>query len=173
MSTISLQKISKVWNGISVIRDLSLEIHDREFMVLLGPSGCGKTTTMRMIAGLEEPTSGKILIDKHDVTELAPRERDISMVFQNYGLYPHMTVRENISYPLRIRKLPRESHSALIDEAVKKVELEGLLDRKPKALSGGQRQRVALARACAPASSDCNMSLGPPWFTSLTIRSRP
>ena len=147
MSAISINNVSKGWNNVFAIKDLSLEIHDREFLVLLGPSGCGKTTTMRMIAGLEEPTSGQISINGEDVTNLAPRERDISMVFQNYGLYPHMTVRENISYPLRIRKVPRDKHAGLIAEAARKVELEDLLDRRPKALSGGQRQRVALARA--------------------------
>lgn len=147
MAEISLRNITKGWNNSFVIKDLSLDIHDREFLVLLGPSGCGKTTTMRMIAGLEEPTSGTITMGGHDVTRLAPRDRDISMVFQNYGLYPHMTVKENISYPLRIRKVPREQHEALIANAARKVELESLLDRKPKALSGGQRQRVALARA--------------------------
>lgn len=147
MSTISIENVSKGWNNVFVIKDLSIDIHDREFLVLLGPSGCGKTTTMRMIAGLEEPTSGRILFGGEDVTDLAPRERDISMVFQNYGLYPHMTVRENIAYPLRIRKVPREQHDGLIAEAARRVELESLLDRKPKALSGGQRQRVALARA--------------------------
>ena len=147
MSTISIENVSKGWNNVFAIKDLSIEIHDREFLVLLGPSGCGKTTTMRMIAGLEEPTSGRILFGGEDVTDLAPRDRDISMVFQNYGLYPHMTVRENIAYPLRIRKVPREQHEGLIAEAARRVELESLLDRKPKALSGGQRQRVALARA--------------------------
>ncbi len=147
MSAISISNVSKGWNNVFAIKDLSLEIHDREFLVLLGPSGCGKTTTMRMIAGLEEPTSGQISFDGEDVTDLAPRERDISMVFQNYGLYPHMTVRENIAYPLRIRKVPRDKHAAMIAEAAGKVELEDLLDRRPKALSGGQRQRVALARA--------------------------
>jgi multiple sugar transport system ATP-binding protein len=147
MADISLRNISKGWNNSFAIKDLSLDIHDREFLVLLGPSGCGKTTTMRMIAGLEEPTSGTILLSGRDVTRLAPRDRDISMVFQNYGLYPHMTVKENISYPLRIRKVPRDQHEALIASAARKVELESLLDRKPKALSGGQRQRVALARA--------------------------
>ena len=147
MSAISIHNVSKGWNNVFAIRDLSLDIHDREFLVLLGPSGCGKTTTMRMIAGLEEPTSGKITFGGEDVTHLAPRERDISMVFQNYGLYPHMTVRENIAYPLRIRKVPREKHAAMIAEAARKVELDDLLERRPKALSGGQRQRVALARA--------------------------
>ncbi len=147
MSTISIRNVSKGWNNVFAIKDLSLDIHDREFLVLLGPSGCGKTTTMRMIAGLEEPTSGQITFDGEDVTHLAPRERDISMVFQNYGLYPHMTVRENIAYPLRIRKVPREKHAAMIADAARKVELDDLLDRRPKALSGGQRQRVALARA--------------------------
>ena len=147
MSAISIRNVSKGWNNVFAIKNLSLDIHDREFLVLLGPSGCGKTTTMRMIAGLEEPTSGQISFDGEDVTDLAPRERDISMVFQNYGLYPHMTVRENIAYPLRIRKVPRERHAAMIAEAAHKVELDDLLDRRPKALSGGQRQRVALARA--------------------------
>jgi multiple sugar transport system ATP-binding protein len=147
MAAISLNNVSKSWNDTHVIKDLSLEINDREFLVLLGPSGCGKTTTMRMIAGLEEPTSGQITIGGRDITHLPPRDRDVAMVFQNYGLYPHMTVRENISYPLRIRKIPREKHEALINEAAHKVNLESLLDRKPKQLSGGQRQRVALARA--------------------------
>ncbi len=147
MSAISINNVSKGWNNVFAIKNLSLEIHDREFLVLLGPSGCGKTTTMRMIAGLEEPTSGQISFDGEDVTDLAPRERDISMVFQNYGLYPHMTVRENIAYPLRIRKVPRDRHAAMIAQAASKVELDDLLDRRPKALSGGQRQRVALARA--------------------------
>ena len=147
MSAISIHNVSKGWNNSFAIKNLSLDIHDREFLVLLGPSGCGKTTTMRMIAGLEEPTSGQITFDGEDVTNLAPRERDISMVFQNYGLYPHMTVRENIAYPLRIRNVPRERHATLIADAAHKVELDDLLDRRPKALSGGQRQRVALARA--------------------------
>ena len=115
MSAISIHNVSKGWNNSFAIKNLSLDIHDREFLVLLGPSGCGKTTTMRMIAGLEEPTSGQITFDGEDVTNLAPRERDISMVFQNYGLYPHMTVRENIAYPLRIRRYKLRAFQGMVE----------------------------------------------------------
>ena len=115
--------------------------------MLLGPSGCGKTTTMRMIAGLEEPTSGTVRIGERVVNQVMPRDRDVAMVFQNYGLYPHMTVAENIAYPLRVRNVPKGERPALVAEAARKVELGALLHRRPRELSGGQRQRVALARA--------------------------
>ena len=127
--------------------NFDLTISDREFLVLLGPSGCGKTTTMRMIAGLEDATEGDILIDGERVNDKAPKDRDVAMVFQSYGLYPNMTVRENIRFPLKVRKIPKEEHAARVDKAAAMVELEEFMHRKPAALSGGQRQRVALARA--------------------------
>ena len=148
MASISLRNLIKRWGDFVAVDDQSLEIRDREFLVLLGPSGCGKTTTMRMIAGLEEPTSGEIRIGGRVVDDELPRDRDVAMVFQNYGLYPHMTVRDNIAYPLKVRggRGPDEIRER-VRAAAAKVQLEDLLDRKPRALSGGQRQRVALARA--------------------------
>jgi multiple sugar transport system ATP-binding protein len=147
MADVTLRHVSKNWGSFVAVRDQSLEIRDGEFMVLLGPSGCGKTTTMRMIAGLEEPSSGDILIGGQRVNDLPPRERDIAMVFQSYGLYPHMTVGENIGYPLKLRGIRGAEREARIRAAAAKVQLEPLLHRRPKELSGGQRQRVALARA--------------------------
>jgi multiple sugar transport system ATP-binding protein len=145
--SISLQHLSKTFGQTAVVDDLSLEINDGEFVVLLGPSGCGKTTTLRMIAGLEQATSGEILIDRQRVNEVPPQRRDVAMVFQSYALYPHMTVADNIGYPLRIRKLDREEIRAKIHETASMLEIEPLLARKPWELSGGERQRVALARA--------------------------
>jgi multiple sugar transport system ATP-binding protein len=147
MADVSLRNVTKAWGGFTAVRNQSLEIRDGEFMVLLGPSGCGKTTTMRMIAGLEEPTAGDILIGGQRVNDLPPRDRDIAMVFQSYGLYPHMTVADNIGYPLKLRGIKGADRAAQVRAAAAKVELEALLDRRPKELSGGQRQRVALARA--------------------------
>ncbi|MBU8544812.1 MULTISPECIES: ABC transporter ATP-binding protein [Roseomonadaceae] len=147
MADVSLRNLTKAWGGFTAVRDQSLEIRDGEFMVLLGPSGCGKTTTMRMIAGLEEPTAGDILIGGQRVNDLPPRDRDIAMVFQSYGLYPHMTVEDNIGYPLKLRGIKGAERAAQVRAAAAKVELEPLLHRRPKELSGGQRQRVALARA--------------------------
>ena len=147
MASVRLDAVTKRWGEVQVIPRIDLEIHDGEFLVLLGSSGCGKTTTMRMIAGLEEPSSGDILFDGRRVNELAPRERNVAMVFQNYGLYPHLSVRENIGYPLKVRQVPMADHEGLIRQAAQRVEIEPYLDRKPKDLSGGQRQRVALARA--------------------------
>ena len=148
MAAVSLRNLTKRWGGFVAVDDQSLEIRDREFLVLLGPSGCGKTTTMRMIAGLEEPTSGEIRIGGRVVNDELPRDRDVAMVFQNYGLYPHMTVRDNIAYPLRVRGgLGADEIRGRVRAVAAKVQLEELLDRKPRALSGGQRQRVALARA--------------------------
>ena len=129
------------------MNDISLSIHDQEFLVLLGPSGCGKTTTMRMVAGLEEPSKGDIFIGSKRVNDELPKDRDVAMVFQNYGLYPHMSVYENIRYPLKVRKVPKSEHEDLVKKTAVKVELGNLLNRRPRELSGGQRQRVALARA--------------------------
>jgi multiple sugar transport system ATP-binding protein len=144
---VQLHRVSKRWGNFSAIQDLDLEIAHQEFLVLLGPSGCGKTTTMRMIAGLEPVTSGDILIGGERVNDRPARDRDIAMVFQNYGLYPHFTVGENIEYPLRLRNLPAAERQRRVQAAAEKVHLEALLERRPRALSGGQRQRVALARA--------------------------
>lgn len=147
MSVIRLKNITKRWGVVTAVDDISLDIRDKEFMVLLGPSGCGKTTTMRMIAGLEEISEGEVYIGDNLVNHLPPKDRDVAMVFQNYGLYPHMTVEENIGYPLRIRRIPKSERRVLIDKAARRVELREFLSRRPAALSGGQRQRVALARA--------------------------
>ena len=147
MASISLQKISKSWGQIIGVDQIDLEIKDKEFMVFLGPSGCGKTTTMRMIAGLEDPTGGDILIDGDTVNDVDARDRDVAMVFQSYALYPNMSIYENIRFPLRMRDIPKDRHDKLVREAAAIVELGDLLDRKPRALSGGQRQRAALARA--------------------------
>ncbi len=147
MATVSLDRVVKRFGAFTAVHDLSLDIADREFLVLLGPSGCGKTTTMRMIAGLEDLSEGEIRIDGERVNDKPARDRDLAMVFQNYGLYPHMTVAENIGYPLKIRRVPKARREAAIRAAAERVELAALLDRRPGQLSGGQRQRVALARA--------------------------
>ena len=147
MSEIILKNITKRWGDFVGVADMNLTIPDKEFLVLLGPSGCGKTTTMRMIAGLEDATSGDILIDGKKVNDLEPKDRDVAMVFQSYALYPHMSVYQNMSYSLKVAKEPKN----VIDEKVKKaaniLQLGEYLDRKPKELSGGQRQRVAIGRA--------------------------
>jgi multiple sugar transport system ATP-binding protein len=147
MARVQLKNISKAWRGVAAVREMSLDIADGEFLVLLGPSGCGKTTTMRMVAGLEEPSGGEVWIGERCVNELEPKDRDVAMVFQSYGLYPNMTVRENIAFPLRIRGLPAAQVDPAVQRAAQQVELTDYLDRRPKELSGGQRQRVALARA--------------------------
>ena len=147
MASISLKNVQKRWGSTVGVKDFNLEIADQEFLVLLGPSGCGKTTTMRMIAGLEDITEGEILIGDRVVNDLEPKDRDIAMVFQSYGLYPTMTVYENIRFPLKIRGEDKAAHHERVMRAAAMVELEPYLDRKPAALSGGQRQRVALARA--------------------------
>ncbi|HKP37282.1 MAG TPA: ABC transporter ATP-binding protein [Pyrinomonadaceae bacterium] len=145
--SIQLINLNKSFGAASVVDDLSLEFNDGEFVVLLGPSGCGKTTTLRMIAGLEQATSGDIFIDGQRVNQIPPQRRDLAMVFQSYALYPHMSVAENIGYPLRIRKLDRGLMREKIRETAALLEIEPLLSRKPRELSGGERQRVALARA--------------------------
>ncbi len=147
MAEIKLKNINKRWGDFVGVKDFDLDIADREFLVLLGPSGCGKTTTMRMIAGLEDPTEGEIWIGDRIVNDMEPKDRDIAMVFQSYGLYPNMNVYENIRFPLKVRKVPEAEHEARVMRASSMVELDEFLHRKPAALSGGQRQRVALARA--------------------------
>ena len=147
MAEIKLKNINKRWGDFVGVQDFNLDIADREFLVLLGPSGCGKTTTMRMIAGLEDPTEGEIWIGDTLVNDMEPKDRDISMVFQSYGLYPNMNVYENIRFPLKVRKVPEAEHKERVMRASAMVELDEFLHRKPAALSGGQRQRVALARA--------------------------
>ena len=147
MAQIRLVNVGKRWVGVIAVRDVNLTIADGEFVVFLGPSGCGKTTTMRMIAGLEDVSEGEVWIGDRMVNRLEPKDRDISMVFQSYGLYPNLTVYENIRFPLRVRNVPKEQHHARVMRAAEMVELGPYLDRRPAALSGGQRQRVALARA--------------------------
>ena len=148
MAGLKLKHIQKVYeNGFEAVKDFNLDIEDREFIVFVGPSGCGKSTTLRMIAGLEEISSGELYIDDKLVNDTAPKDRDIAMVFQNYALYPHMTVYENMAFGLKLRKLPKDEIDKKVREAAKILDIEHLLDRKPKALSGGQRQRVAMGRA--------------------------
>src|SRR5689334_561105 len=144
---IEFKNVSKTFGGTCVVDDLSLKIDDGEFIVLLGPSGCGKTTTLRMLAGLESVTSGNILIDGERVNDVPTQHRDLAMVFQSYALYPHMTIAENIGYPLRVRKLDKPQRAERVNRVAAMLEIESLLDRKPRQLSGGERQRVALARA--------------------------
>ena len=147
MASIQLNNIAKRYGSFVGVREMTLGIEDEEFLVLLGPSGCGKTTTMRMIAGLETPSEGKIIIGGEEVNDIDARDRDVAMVFQGYALYPNMSVYENIRFPLRMRGVPQGEQDALIRRAAAMVELGDYLDRKPGALSGGQRQRAALARA--------------------------
>ena len=147
MARVVLKDLTKRWGEFVGVDNQSLEIRDREFLVLLGPSGCGKTTTMRMIAGLEEPTEGEVWIGDRMVNDDLPKDRDVAMVFQNYGLYPHMTVFENIAYPLRVRGIRKPEIEPRVERAAGQVELTQFLSRRPRELSGGQRQRVALARA--------------------------
>jgi multiple sugar transport system ATP-binding protein len=144
---VTLSEIHKSFGAVQVVKGISLEIEDGEFLVLLGPSGCGKTTALRMIAGLESATSGRILIGDNDVTNVLPKYRDVAMVFQSYALYPHMTVAENIGYPLKLRGIARDARATSVKDAAAKVHLEDYLGQYPRQLSGGQRQRVALARA--------------------------
>ena len=147
MSKVILRNVVKQFGAVKAVDDLSIEIEDKEFAVLVGSSGCGKTTALRMVAGLETATSGDILIDDLRVNDLPPRDRDIAMVFQNYALYPHMNVRDNMGFGLKIRKIPQDEIAARVREAADILGINELLDRKPKELSGGQRQRVAVGRA--------------------------
>jgi multiple sugar transport system ATP-binding protein len=147
MAAVELRDLHKSFGAYTALERLNLKVEDGEFLVLLGPSGCGKSTTMRLVAGLEEPSSGDILIGGRQVNDVPARDRDLAMVFQNYALYPHMTVADNIGYPLKIARVPKNERSERVRAAASKVEMEHLLTRRPGELSGGQRQRVALARA--------------------------
>jgi multiple sugar transport system ATP-binding protein len=147
MADVRFEHVAKRYDQVAVIEDLNLDIRDQEFMVLVGPSGCGKSTALRMIAGLEAISDGSIAIGGRRVNELPPKDRDIAMVFQNYALYPHMTVRENLEFGLKIRKVPPAERERLVENAAAILEITPLLDRRPRQLSGGQRQRVALGRA--------------------------
>jgi multiple sugar transport system ATP-binding protein len=144
---VNFNNVCKSFGQTIVVDDLTLSVDDGEFVVLLGPSGCGKTTTLRMLAGLEDATSGDILIGRERVNDIPTQQRDIAMVFQSYALYPHMTIAENIAYPLRVRKTAREEIARRVNQAAKMLEIDGLVERRPRDLSGGERQRVALARA--------------------------
>src|SRR6266699_3726596 len=147
MAQVVLKDLNKKYDEVHAVKDVNLTIRDKEFMVLVGPSGCGKTTTLRMVAGLEEITAGEIAIGSRVVNDLPPKDRDIAMVFQNYALYPHMTVEQNLAFGLQLRKTPKEEIKRRVDEAARMLGLEQYLKRKPAALSGGQRQRVAMGRA--------------------------
>ena len=149
MATVVFDRVSKVYTRgeTPAVDGFSLKVADGEFLVLVGPSGCGKSTTLRMVAGLELPTSGRIAIGDRDVTTLPPKDRDIAMVFQNYALYPHMTVRENLSFALKLRHVPKDEIARRTEAAAETLGLSPYMERLPKALSGGQRQRVALGRA--------------------------
>lgn len=148
MASLSLKNITKVYSGgVTAVSDFNIEIEDKEFIIFVGPSGCGKSTTLRMIAGLEEISSGELYIDDKLVNDVSPKDRDIAMVFQSYALYPHMTVFDNMAFGLKLRKTPKDEIKRRVEEAAAILDITHLLDRKPKALSGGQRQRVALGRA--------------------------
>ena len=148
MATVSLKNVKKIYdNKVTAVHDFNLEIADKEFIVLVGPSGCGKSTTLRMVAGLEDISEGDLLIDGKRMNDVEPKDRDIAMVFQNYALYPHMTVAENMAFALKLRKVPKEEIDKKVREAAEILDITQYLDRKPKALSGGQRQRVAIGRA--------------------------
>jgi multiple sugar transport system ATP-binding protein len=196
MAGVRFANVSKRYGSVAVIDALDLEVRDHEFMVLVGPSGCGKSTALRMVAGLEEISGGTITIGDRVINGLPPKDRDIAMVFQNYALYPHMTVRENLEFGLRIRKMPRAEMDRLVGETVEILGLGALLDRRPRELSGGQRQRVAVGRAivrkpavflstsrsptstpscgcrCAPRSRSCSNASRRRRSTSPTTRSR-
>ncbi|GAG12103.1 unnamed protein product, partial [marine sediment metagenome] len=148
MADVSLEDVTKVFPGGTVaVKDFTLDIRNQEFIVLVGPSGCGKSTTLRMVAGLEESTAGVIRIGERVVNDMPPKDRDIAMVFQNYALYPHMTVQKNMAFGLKLRRFPKAEIDRRVNEAARVLGIEDLMDRKPKALSGGQRQRVAVGRA--------------------------
>ena len=158
MASLSLKDVCKVYpNGYKAVQNFNMEIADKEFIIFVGPSGCGKSTTLRMIAGLESISSGELYIGDRLVNKVPPKDRDIAMVFQNYALYPHMTVYDNMAFGLKLRKVPKPEIDKMVKEAAKILDLDKLLDRKPKALSGGQRQRVA-------------MGLFPTWTRSFVFR---
>src|SRR5213079_968972 len=144
MAQVLMKDLNKKYDEVHAVKDVNLHVRDKEFVVLVGPSGCGKTTTLRMIAGLEEITAGEIAIGGEVVNDIPPKDRDIAMVFQNYALYPHMTVYENMSFGLRLKKTPKEEIERRVQDAARILNISPLLERKPKQLSGGQRQRVAM-----------------------------
>ena len=148
MASVQLKNVCKKYpNGYEAVKDFNLDIQDKEFIIFVGPSGCGKSTTLRMVAGLEDITSGELIIDGKLINDVEPKDRDIAMVFQSYALYPHMTVYDNMAFSLKLRKMPKDQIDKAVREAARILDLEKLLDRKPRALSGGQRQRVAMGRA--------------------------
>jgi len=149
MATLSISNVSKAFGATQVLHRIDLELADGEFLVLVGPSGCGKSTLMNIVAGLEEPSTGALRLGSRDITALPPDERDVAMVFQSYALYPNMTVAQNIAFPLEMRKVPREQRAATVAEVARLLQIDHLLERKPRQLSGGQRQRVAIGRALA------------------------
>ena len=148
MASVTLKNVYKIYSGgVTAVTDFCLDIEDKEFIILVGPSGCGKSTTLRMIAGLEEISKGELYIGDQLANDVAPKDRDIAMVFQNYALYPHMTVYDNMAFGLKLRKTPKDEIKRRVEEAARILDISHLLDRKPKALSGGQRQRISIARA--------------------------
>ncbi|HKY09335.1 MAG TPA: ATP-binding cassette domain-containing protein, partial [Candidatus Binatia bacterium] len=147
MATLSLKQLSKRFGAAEILKDISFDAADGEFCILLGPSGCGKSTVLRLVAGLETPSAGEILIGGERVDALPPQKRDIAFVFQNYALYPHMTVSDNLAFSLRLRGMPSDEINAKVRDAARLLEIDNLLERRPQMLSGGQRQRVALGRA--------------------------
>src|SRR6202035_4335401 len=147
MARVLIRNLNKMFDEVHVVKNVNLEIRDKEFMVLVGPSGCGKTTTLRMVAGLESISSGQVLIDDTVINELPPMDRDIAMVFQNYALYPHMSVYDNMAFGLKMRKFEKPEIAKRVNEAAEILGIQAYLKRKPRQLSGGQRQRVALGRA--------------------------
>jgi len=149
MKALKIQNVEKSFGAVKVLKGINLAIEPGQFLILVGPSGCGKSTLLNMIAGLESVSSGDIVIGDRTVTDLDPKDRDIAMVFQSYALYPNMTVRKNISFGLDIAKMPKPEQAEVVDRVAKMLQIEPLLDRKPRALSGGQRQRVAMGRALA------------------------
>ena len=153
MARVLLKNLNKKYDDVHAVKDVNLEIRDREFVVLVGPSGCGKTTTLRMVAGLEEISSGEIQIDEQRINELAPMDRDIAMVFQNYALYPHMSVYDNMAFGLRMRKFATEEIERRVCQAAEILGIQALLERRPRQLSGGQRQRVAPSMRAHSSSS--------------------
>src|SRR5213594_4305623 len=155
MATVTYDHVSKQFGDVFAVKDLSIQVRDEEFLVLVGPSGCGKTTALRMLAGLEEQSTGDIFIGERRVNDVAPKDRDIAMVFQNYALYPHMSVYDNIAFGLKLRGMPKQEIDRRVNEVAEMLAIGQLLKRKPKELSGGQRQRVAVGRAIVLEPESC------------------
>jgi multiple sugar transport system ATP-binding protein len=171
MAQVLMKDLNKKYDEVHAVKDVNLHIRDKEFIVLVGPSGCGKTTTLRMLAGLEEITAGEIHIGERLVNDLPPKDRDIAMVFQNYALYPHMTVYDNMAFGLKMRKFPKAEIEKRVRDAAEILGIQELLKRKPRQLSGGQRQRVAVAGpSCATRRCSCSTSRCPTWTPSCACR---